>query len=104
MLTFETIGDVVHRAPNELSIPKSFNIDSKTYSSSFPSMNNADAGPTDIYGQSGRDKPTFVKSDFYDVGEEELTIVSEQNVERYKEIRRVLAQRLQPPRWPVRNR
>ncbi|KFY06587.1 hypothetical protein V492_07927 [Pseudogymnoascus sp. VKM F-4246] len=64
--------DVVRTAPNELSIatPQSFQ---------------------DIYGQTGRSKDFFVKSDFYDVGEKELTIVSERDVDKHREVRRVLA-------------
>lgn len=66
------VGDFVRTAPNELSIAtaQSFN---------------------DIYGQVGRNQEVFVKSDFYDVGEKELTIVSERDVEKHKEVRRVLA-------------
>ncbi|GLI77212.1 hypothetical protein PoHVEF18_005498 [Penicillium ochrochloron] len=65
-------GDFVRTAPNELSIAtaQSFN---------------------DIYGRVGRNQEVFVKSDFYDVGEKELTIVSERDVEKHKEVRRVLA-------------
>ncbi|KAF8856700.1 cytochrome P450 [Acephala macrosclerotiorum] len=66
-------GDFVRTAPNELSIAtvQSFN---------------------DIYGQVGRNThATFIKSDFYDVGEKELTIVSERDVDKHKEIRRILA-------------
>ncbi|KAJ5889437.1 cytochrome P450 [Penicillium tannophilum] len=65
-------GDFVRTAPNELSIAtaQSFN---------------------DIYGQVGRHQEVFIKSDFYDVGEKELTIVSERDVEKHKEVRRVLA-------------
>ncbi|KAL2864248.1 cytochrome P450 [Aspergillus lucknowensis] len=65
-------GDFVRIAPNELSIAttQSFN---------------------DIYGQVGRTHDVFVKSDFYDVGEKELTIVSERDPEKHKEVRRVLA-------------
>lgn len=48
-------------------------------------------GHTDIYGHPGRDKPPFVKSDYNDAGDEELTIVSELNVGSHKEIRRFLA-------------
>ncbi|KAL4783539.1 cytochrome P450 [Aspergillus varians] len=65
-------GDFVRTAPNELSI------------ASTQSFN-------DIYGQVGRNQEVFVKSGFYDVGEKELTIVSERDVEKHKEVRRVLA-------------
>jgi cytochrome P450 len=65
-------GDFVRTAPNELSIAtvQSF---------------------SDIYAHGTKNQPVFVKSDFYDVGEKELTIVSERDVDKHREVRRVLA-------------
>ncbi|KAH6683997.1 cytochrome P450 monooxygenase-like protein [Halenospora varia] len=66
-------GDFVRTGPNELSIAtvQSFN---------------------DIYGLVGKNThATFIKSDFYDVGEKELTIVSERDVDKHREVRRILA-------------
>ena len=45
----------------------------------------------DIYAHGARNQPVFMKSDFYDVGEKERSIVSEQDVDKHREVRRVLA-------------
>lgn len=65
-------GDFVRTAPNELSI------------STVQSFN-------DIYAHGTRNHQVFTKSDFYEVGQPEPTIVSERDVDKHREVRRVLA-------------